>query len=137
MNFLPTLKRAVPIGIAGTLVMTAFTYLAGLIHFPRFDYHAMIHGLVKTGALGTWLIYLVAGIALAYAYKAFFKEKLPTHSWKKGILYGLILWGVTQLIFMPVFGMGFFSGSLLAVLGMLIGDVFFGAIVGYMYAHEH
>lgn len=131
------LKKAVLIGVAGTAVLTAFSYLAGFMKLPHADYHGMIAGLFHTGTAVSWLVYLAVGIALAYIYKAVFEAHLPTHSWKKGLVFGLIIWGATQFVLMPVFGMGFFSGGFMTALGVLIGNAFYGAIVGYLYSHSH
>ena len=131
------LKKAMIFGIAGTAVLTAFTYLAGFMNLPHPDYHGMISGLFHTGTTGSWLLYFAAGVLLAYVYKAFLAAHLPAHSWKNGIVYGFLLWGITQFILMPVFGMGFFSGSMMTAVGMLVGNAFYGAIVGYLYSHSH
>jgi len=137
MNFIPALKKATLFGAAATAVLVAFTYLAGYMKLPHPDYHGMIGSLFNTGITGSWLVFFAAGILLAYLYKAFFQGHLPAHSWKKGALYGAIIWGVTQFILMPILGMGFFAGSIMTAFGMLIGDAFYGAIVGYLYSHSH
>lgn len=137
MDFANMLKKATLFGLAGTVVLTVFTYLAGFMKLPHADYHGMISGFFQTGTTTTWILYLAAGILLALLYKAFFHDHLPAHSWKKGVLYGALIWGVTQFVLMPVFGMGLFSGSILGIFGMLIGDAFYGAIVGYLYSHSH
>lgn len=131
------IRKALLFGIAGTAVLTAFTYLAGFIRLPRPDLHGIISGLFNTGTIVTWVVYFAVGIVLAYIYKAFLTDYLPFHSWKKGIIFGLIIWGVTQFVLFPIMGMGFLAGGLLAVLGMLVGIVLYGAIVGYLYSHSH
>ncbi len=130
-------KKAALYGIAGTAVLTAFTYLAGFLHLPHPDYHGMIGGLFSIGTIGAWVAYFAVGVVLAYVYKAFLSAHLPAHSWMNGAFYGLVLWGVVQFVLMPVFGMGFFAGGMLTAFGMLLGNAFYGAIVGYLYSHSH
>ena len=132
-----TWKKALLFGIAGTAVLTAFTYLAGFMQLPHPDYHGWIAGFFKTGMMLSWVVYFAVGVILAYVYKAFLSAHLPADSWKNGLFYGLILWGLTEFVLMPVFGMGFFAGGMMTAIGVLLGDAFYGAIVGYLYAHSH
>ena len=131
------LKKAVLFGVAGTAVLTAFTYLAGFMNLPHPDYHGMITGLFSTGTALSWVVYFAVGVVLAYVYKTFLSAHLPAHSWKNGVMFGLLIWAATSFVLMPAFGMGFFAGGILAALGMLLGDAFYGAIVGYLYAQSH
>ena len=84
-------KKAFLFGIAGTVVLTAFTYLAGFMKLPHPDYHGMIAGWFSTGAALSWVVYFALGIVLAYVYKGFLAAHLPADSWKNGIVYGLLL----------------------------------------------
>ena len=133
MFSLDALKKAFLFGVAGTVVMTAYSYLAGFVNLPHPDYHAMIHNLFATGTAGSWLVYFVMGVALAYVYKAFLAAHLPAHSWQKGLFFGAMIWAAAQFIVMPALGMGFFSGSIMAAFGMLVGNALYGAMVGYLY----
>ncbi len=130
-------KKALLFGIAGTAVLTAFGYLAGFMNLPHPDYHGMLASWFHMGTLGTWALYVGFGVGLAFVYKAFLSAHLPAHSWKQGLFFGLLLWATVQFVVMPLLGMGFFSGSMLAAVGMLFGDALYGAIVGYLYAHSH
>jgi len=51
----------------------------------------------------------------------------------RGMMFGTILWLITQVVVMPVMGGGLFSeqaGGLDAVLGSLIGQLAYGLVVG-------
>lgn len=128
-----SLKKALIAGIAGTVVMTVFSFVSHYLNLPKADFHGMIAGWFKTGAVFSWVIYFGFGVALAYLYGTFFKSRLPAHSWTRGMIYALILWGMFEIILMPVLGMGFFSGSLAAAVAAFIGMALYGGTVGYLY----
>lgn len=126
------IKRAVLFGIAGTVAMTVFSYIAQSIHLPKIDVHDMINGVIHMGTAAVWIVYFVVGVVFAYLYKAYFQAKLPTHSWIRGVFYAFFLWAVMGLV-MPFFGMGFFTGEATTAMGMLLGFSAYGATVGYLY----
>lgn len=128
-----TLKKALMAGVAGTVVMTVFTFLTNTFHFPATDFHGMIATHAHSGALFTWLIYFGMGVAFAYLYGMFFMKKLPYHSYMKGMIYALILWGAMHFVVMPVFGMGFLGGSIVAAVMAYVSLALYGATVGYLY----
>jgi len=126
-------KKALIAGIAGTVVMTVFSFVSHYLHLPKADFHGMIATYFKTGAAMTWVVYFGFGIVLAYLYGTFFKAKLPAHSWSRGIIYALILWGAMEIVLMPILGMGFFSGSIAAAFAAFVGMALYGGTVGYLY----
>ena len=69
---------------------------------------------------------------LIYAYLLY--GVLPGSHWVKGILWGVILWFVAQVMVMPLMGMGLFSSQapqpVLSVLGSLMGHLIYGAVFG-------
>ena len=48
----------------------------------------------------------------------------------KGITCGVILRLLAQVVVMPMMGAGFFSGSVIAAMGSLIGHVAYGYLLG-------
>lgn len=128
-----TLKKSILIGVVATFVMTVVSFAAHHIHLPNADFHAVITAFLHTGAIGAWVIYFGVGIALAYFYNSFFRDKLPYKSWKRGFLYGLGLWLIVSIFVLPAAGMGVFAGSVLNAAAMLIAMAFYGATLGYMY----
>lgn len=121
------------IGFAGTVAMTVYSYVAHTVSLPQVDYRSMISNVFPAGEMGTWGIYFAIGIFFAFMYNLFFKDRLPAHSWMRGMFYGFMLWCFMGFVFMPVMGMGFFAGSVSTALGMLLGVVCYGMTVGYMY----
>ena len=126
------IKKAVMFGAAGTVAMTVFTTISHYINLPKVDFHGLIAGYVHYGTVSVWVATFAVGAAFAYLYKAYFRDRLPTHSWMRGVVYAFVLWGAMGLA-MPLFGMGFFAGSITMAFSMLIGICFYGATVGYLY----
>lgn len=128
-------RKALMAGVAGTVVMTVFSFISHYLQLPRFDFHELIGSYFKMGAVFSWFLYFGIGVGLAYLYGAFFRGMLPSHSWGRGMIYAIILWGAMEVILMPVFGMGFFAGSMMVAVAMLFGMMLYGATVGYLYEH--
>jgi uncharacterized membrane protein YagU involved in acid resistance len=59
---------------------------------------------------------------------------------RKGVIWGLVLWFVSQAMVMPMMGAGFFSGHvpqpMMTVIGSLMGHIIYGAILGGIYGAE-
>ena len=128
-----SLKKALVAGVAGTVIMTIFAHISQYIHLPRFDFHGLLSAHLGTGGTASWVALFAFGVALAYAYGAYFRTRLPAHSWSRGIVYAAILWAVMEAVLMPVLGMGFFSGSIATAVAAFAGMALYGATVGYMY----
>lgn len=126
-------KKAVFIGVVGTVMMTVYSFVADYFHLPQGDYHGLIARLFHASVLGTWAVYFAAGVAFAYCYRAFFHDRLPAHSWMRGLFFGMGLWMFMGLVLMPYMGMGFFAGSMTTAVGLFMGMAFYGGTVGYMY----
>ena len=76
------------------------------------------------------------GTTLATAYAAFFAERLPGPPVVRGMLFGIAPWLLAQVVVMPMMGAGFFSGSLMAATGSLMGHLVYGAVVGTVYGQS-
>ena len=128
-------KKALLSGVAGTVVMTVFVFVSHYLQLPKVDFHSMMGSYFKMGEPFAWMLYFGVGVGFAYVYGAFFKSMLPAHSWGQGMIYALILWGAMEVVLMPIFGMGFFSGSMTAAGTALVGMALYGGTVGYLYEH--
>ncbi len=130
-----SIRRALIAGVAGTVVMTVFSYVSHYLQLPKTDFHGMIASHLKTGTFVTWGVYFGFGIVLAYLYGTFFRGRLPAHSWGRGMIYATVLWAFMGVVLMPVFGMGFFGGSMAAAAAAFVTMGLYGATVGYLYEH--
>lgn len=128
-------KKALMAGVAGTVVMTVFSFMSHYLNLPKSDLHEMIASHLPMGDLVSWVIYFGFGVGLAYVYGDHVRMRLPYHSYIRGMIYAAILWGVMGMILMPLMGMGFFSGSIATAVTALIGMGLYGATVGYLYEH--
>lgn len=52
------------------------------------------------------------------------------------MLFGIAPWLLAQVVVMPMMGAGFFSGSLMAATGSLMGHLVYGAVVGTVYSRS-
>lgn len=126
-----SIKKALIAGIMGSVVMTAFTHAARFMKIPQTDYQALFASHFG-GEIG-WFAFLAAGVLAAYFYGSIFRKKLPSHSWKNGALFAAAIWGVVQVVMMPILGEGFFPGTAVTAFGALLTLAAYGATVGYMY----
>ncbi len=136
MPTIESFKKAVLVGLVGTLAMTGYTFVASHVNLPRVDLHDMLSGMFHLSAHMAWVVYLALGVFFAYLYHAHFKARMPDTSWKRGMYYAFFLWVAFTVVAMPVMGMGFFGGSFMAALGLFVGLMCYGAIVGVLYEHS-
>src|SRR5574342_787114 len=103
--------KAVLGGVAGTTAMTAIVYaLAQLVMSEPPDITTMLaYAPYWAVALVLHLINGSVTLPLAYAYLAF--RFLPGQPWVRGALWGLSLWGLAELLVMPLMGAGLFSAD--------------------------
>lgn len=130
-----SMQKAFMAGVAGTVVMTVFSFISHYLRIPPSDFHGMISSHFHLTGVVSWVVYFGFGVGLAYLYGTYFKARLPAHSWGQGVIYSLILWGVMEAVLMPVFGMGFFAGSIGAAAAAFVGMSLYGATVGFLYDH--
>lgn len=139
LNF--SFKSAVIAGIAGTVVMTMFTYMAPLMGFSM-DIPKMLGSMFGDSIVIGWIMHFMIGIILAVTYGLIFYNKLSlSNPFVKGAVFAILPWLMAQLIVMPMMssmqGMGFaaglFSGSVLIAMASLMGHLLYGAVVGKLY----
>jgi uncharacterized membrane protein YagU involved in acid resistance len=133
--------RATLAGLIGTAAMTALLLVEPSIGLPKI---AMGQVLGTTLGLTTahlaigpalgWLLHFVIGVILALIYARAFAVRLPGPPIVRGMLYGLMVFVVAQLVFMPLVGGGIFSrGDLELISGSLLGHLLYGGVVGWSY----
>ena len=133
--------RAAAAGLIGTAVMTALLLIEPSIGLPK-----IAIGQILSSSLGLasahltigpaigWVIHFVVGMVLALIYAAAVRERLPGSPLARGVLYGLLVFVVAQLAFMPLVGAGVFSnGDVQLLTGSLLGHVVYGGLVGWIY----
>jgi hypothetical protein len=84
-------------------------------------------------ALG-WGFHLLVGVAFALLYAGGFALRLPGSPAVRGLLFGLGIFVVAQLVFMPLVGAGLFSrGDPALLVGSLVGHLAYGGVLGLVY----
>lgn len=135
------LKRAVVAGLVGTAVMTGLMLLAPLVGLPRLAIGQLLSTLLAVsvaflpiGPATGWVLHGLFGILLAVVYAAAFAGRLPGPPLARGALYGILVFLLAEVTFMPLVGAGIFSrGDVPMILGSLLGHLVYGGLVGFMY----
>jgi len=127
------LGKAVLAGVAGTAAMTMLMLLAPRMGMPPMNIGAMLASVMGGNVVLGWVAHFMIGTVLAPAYAAVFAARIPGAPALRGAGFGLLPWLMAQLVVMPMMGMGFFSGSMLAAGGSLLGHLVYGAVTGQIY----
>jgi hypothetical protein len=135
------LKRAAVAGLVGTAAMTGLMLLAPLAGLPRLAIGQLLSTLLAVsvaflpiGPATGWLLHGLFGILLAIIYAAAFAGRLPGPPLARGALYGVLVFVLAELTFMPLVGAGVFSrGDVPMILGSLLGHLVYGGLVGFIY----
>ena len=134
-------KRVALAGIAGTVAMTLLWLIEPRIGLARLAFGDILSSLLAVatayaslGPVLGWAFHLCVGIGLAFLYAATFVRQLRGPPVGRGLLYGLVIFVLAQLVFMPLVGAGVFSrGDPAMLLGSLVGHLAYGAVLGGVY----
>ena len=133
--------RAAAAGLIGTGVMTALLLVEPSVGLPKIAMGQVLStslGLASAHltigpALG-WILHFVVGMLLGLVYAAVFDRRLPGPPLTRGLLYGVLVFVVAQLVFMPLVGGGVFSrGDVELLAGSLFGHLVYGGLIGWIY----
>lgn len=126
--------RAILAGLGGTAAMTMLMLAAPLMGLPPMPIGEMLGGFLHIGATAGWGMHVAIGVMLAVIYAAVLAERLKGPVVARGILFGVGVFLVAQLVVMPMMGAGVFSGGKVPmIMGSLIGHLVYGAVVGGVY----
>jgi uncharacterized membrane protein YagU involved in acid resistance len=134
--------RAAAAGLVGTAVMTALLLVEPSVGLPKIAMGQILStslGLASahlaSGPVLGWIIHFVVGMVLALVYAAVFDRRLPGTALTRGMLYGVLVFVVAQLVFMPLVGGGVFSrGDMELLAGSLLGHLVYGGLTGWIYS---
>lgn len=123
-------KRILAAGIVGTAVMTMLMLAAPMMGMPKMTIGEMLGGFLGIGAAAGWGMHFVIGVVLAAIYAAALAAHLPGPASLRGVVFGVGVFFVAQLVVTPMMGGGIFSGgNLLMIAGSLMGHLVYGGIV--------
>ena len=134
-------NRAIGAGLVATGTMTALLLIEPSIGLPQIAIGQLLStslglttALLPSGPAVGWILHFFIGSVLGLIYAGAFASRLPGGPITRGMLYGVLVFVVAQLVFMPMAGGGFFSGGDTQMLtGSLFGHLLFGAVVGWVY----
>jgi hypothetical protein len=86
------------------------------------------------------LLHFGVGIMLGLVYAAFVEPRLEGPGWRRGVLFSLVPWVLSLVLFLPLVGGGLFGLALgagpLPIIGNLILHLTYGAVLGWVYARD-
>ena len=134
-------KRAILAGLLATAVMTALWLVEPKLGLSRLavgnilsSLLAVVTAYASVGPVVGWAIHLVIGVTLSLLYAATLVKLLPGPPIIRGLLYGVLIFILAQLVFMPLVGAGVFSrGDPQMLIGSLLGHLVYGGLVGVIY----
>lgn len=135
------IQRAMVAGLIGTAAMTALLMIEPSIGLPQIAIGQVLgsslglaSALPSVGPALGWALHFLIGAGLGVTYAALFASRLPGSPLVRGMLFGILVFLVAQLLFMPFVGGGIFSrGDVQMILGSLFGHLVYGALTGWVY----
>lgn len=133
--------RALGAGATATAVMTALWLVEPSIGLPRIAVGHMLSTAMSVsvahwgpGAAGGWIVHLLVGMGLALVYAWAFAGRLHARPLVSGAIYGIAVFLLSELVFMPLVGAGLFArGDFELLAGSLLGNVVYGLVLGWIY----
>lgn len=148
--------RSVFAGFLATAAMTALMYMAPLMGVPKMDIATMLGTMFSANpstafAIGIVMHFMLGSVLLAIPYFYLIEVKFRGTPWLGGAIWGLLLWGVANLMVMPM--MGFVhplvrAGAMpapgllmlqlgvLAPIGSLMGHLLYGVVLASAYKNH-
>ena len=127
-------KRAVFAGLVATTVMTMLMLMAPLMGLPPMPIGAQLGGFLGIGSAAGWSMHFMIGAVLSVGFAAVVAPRLPGKAAVRGLVYGVGVFLLAQLVVMPMMGAGVFSGgNVPMIMGSLMGHLAFGAVLGAIY----
>lgn len=127
----PAYWVALTVGSPNSGATTLLRWLWALAHNPLTDTTKAALPL----AVG---LHFVMGFAWALAYAALVEPRLTGPGWRRGMLFALLPWVLSVVVFFPAVGVGLFGIGVgagpLPVVGNLVLHLVYGAVLGWLYS---
>jgi len=120
-------------GLMGTPAMTALMYVLAPFFGVNTDIVTMLGEVLGGWRMGMLVHILNGAVIFPVVFVFLLYRFLPGSPFSKGITFGVLLWLTSQLVVMPIMGVGFFSahiGGLRAAAASLLGHVVYGWSLG-------
>ena len=138
--------RAILAGLVATLVVSIVFYLSPFVGVGRADAVSLL-GTTYVGAklhidataiemLGLFFQVIVGAVLVALIYPRLFPY-LPGRGAQKGVVLGVLLWLVGQVVTVPLLGGTFFGldAGVAAPIVSLLAHVLYGVVLAAIYGH--
>ncbi len=130
-------QKVLTAGLAGTLAMSILMLIAPMMGMPKMDMGKMLGTMNPMMTMPYWMgwvFHFIIGIILTWLYASFLISKLPSDSWSRGAIFGIILFLIKEIAISPMMGVGIFDGgNMMIIMGALLGHIVFGAVMGVVY----
>jgi uncharacterized membrane protein YagU involved in acid resistance len=137
----PNVGRVIVGGFAGTLAISFLMYIgAPMMGLPKMDIAGMLGTILGGWSMGMVMHFINGTIIFPLIYAYFLFGKLPGSPYLKGIIWGVALWVLAQLVVMPMMGAGILGlkmAGMMSAVGSLVGHVVYGALLGRIGGHAH
>lgn len=127
-------------GLAGTVVMTMMMYFVSPMMGVKMDVAAMLGGMMGEAVpynmfwmmgMGAHFLNGVVIFPLIYVFVLF--KFLPGAPAVRGLIWGLVLWLLSQTMMPMMMGMPMFAGgNMMAVMGSFVSHAFYGGLLGFI-----
>lgn len=99
--------------------------------------HNAVLGLASSSLYAALAVHFTFGVLWAVVYGRFAEPRLSGPGWRRGMVFALVLWVFSLVVFLPLVGGGFLGSELgagpLPVIGNLILHLVYGATLGLVY----
>jgi len=129
----PNLGRAIVGGVVGTAAMTTLMYGVAPMMGLHMDIAAMLGSMLGSWGAGLTAHIMNGTIVFPLAYALLLFRALRGSPVLRGVVFGVSLWLVAQLIVLPMMGAGVFSahaGGATASAASLMGHIIYGGLLG-------
>lgn len=137
----PNIGRVILGGFVGTLAITFLMYVgAPMMGLPKMDIAAMLGRMLGGWSMGMTVHFINGTIIFPLIYAYFLFGRLPGSPYLKGILWGVTLWVLAQVVVMPMMGAGIFGlkmAGMMSAAGSLVGHAVYGALLGWIGGRAH
>jgi hypothetical protein len=135
-------------GFLGTVLVTLLVHAFAAAGYAHTGLSELFGGMLfearpERFSMSWWIMmawhFNFGAVIFPHVYVLFAGRELPGAPWQKGLLMGLALWLLVELLFKPLFGMGLFSSALpspaLAVMASLLVHAVYGITLGGITGH--
>jgi len=127
-------------GFVATIALSVMMLAKGAMGaMPQLDVVEMLSSMMGMPQvlLSGWMAHFIIGTVVWGVLFALLVPKLPSSSYTvKGIVFGILVWGLMMIFVMPMAGAGLFGLALgpMASVATLVLHIVYGAVLGFVYS---